>query len=68
MKMELTLFDLITFVHPQGVQLLKIYSDVVFCDSMWNLSQGGEFMLTIVVVDNENKLRMAAIFDCDTHH
>ena len=56
-------FDTLQSIHlmwPSGFDLLSKFGDVIFCDSMWNASNNGEYLLTIVVIDNENKLRLAA--------
>ena len=43
-----------------GVRLLKRFNDFIYCDSNWSISQDSEFLLTIVVKDNENNIRLAA--------
>jgi len=50
----------INFMWPEGVRLLNRFNDVIYCDSMWNITQDSEFLLTIVVKDNDNKIRLAA--------
>ena len=51
----------INLMSPEGHDLLRTHGDVIFCDSMWNVSCNGYFALTIVVVDENRKLRLAAI-------
>ena len=48
------------FMWPRGVDYLSIFGDVVYCDSMWSPCWEGYFLLTIVIVDNEDKIRLAA--------
>jgi len=50
----------INFMWPEGVRLLNRFNDVIYCDSMWSITQDSEFLLTIVVKDNENNIRLAA--------
>lgn len=44
-----------------GQALLKSHSDVIFCDSMWNVSKEKDRLLTIVVIDSHYKLKLAAM-------
>ena len=44
-----------------GQTLLKTHSDVIFCDSMWNVSKEKDRLLTIVVIDSHYKLKLAAM-------
>ena len=52
--------SMMTFIWPEGMNLLRTHSDVIFCDSMWNINEDGDHILTIVVVDKEENLRLAA--------
>ena len=52
--------SMLTFIWPEGINLLRTHSDAIFCDSMWNINEDGDHILTIVVVDKEEKLRLAA--------
>ena len=51
----------IDMMWKEGKSLLKTHSDVIFCDSMWNVSINGYFVLTIVVVDENYDIRLAAL-------
>ena len=50
----------VNFMWPEGAQLLATHSDVIFCDSMWDCNSEKDFLLTIVVIDKNYKLRLAA--------
>ncbi len=50
----------INFMWPEGVRLLNRFNDTIYCDSMWSITQDSEYLLTIVVKDNENNIRLAA--------
>lgn len=52
--------SMMSFIWPEGINLLRSHSDAIFCDSMWNVNEEGDYILTIVVVDKEEKLRLAA--------
>mgnify|MGYP004703151233 FL=1 len=41
--------------------LLRTHSDVIFCDSIWNVSKEKDRLLTIVVIDSDYKLKLAAM-------
>lgn len=51
----------IYMMWPEGKRLLKTHSDVIYCDSMWNTSKQCLFALTIVLVDENYKLRLGCI-------
>ncbi len=51
---------MLTFIWPEGLSLLKSHSDAIYCDSMWNINEDGDHILTIVTVNREEKLRLAA--------
>ena len=51
----------INMMWNEGKRLLTTHSDVLFCDSMWNVSFNGYFVLTIVVVDENYDIRLAAL-------
>ena len=59
-EMERLCLSMMTFIWPEGLDLLKTHSDAIFCDSMWSINEDGDHILTIVVVDREEKLRLAA--------
>ena len=44
-----------------GQDLLRTHSDVIFCDSIWNVSKEKDRLLTIVVIDSDYKLKLAAM-------
>jgi len=50
----------VNFMWPTGARLLATHSDVIFCDSMWDCSSDRDYLLTIVVIDKDYKLRLAA--------
>ena len=52
--------SMMTFIWPEGRCLLGSRSDAIFCDSMWHINEDGDYILTIVVVNKEEKLRLAA--------
>ena len=52
--------SMMCFMWPEGINLLKTHSEAIFCDSMWNVNEDGDHILTIVVVDKEEKLHLAA--------
>jgi len=52
--------SMLAFIWPEGQSLLASHSDVIFCDSMWAINEDGDHILTIVVEDKEEKLRLAA--------
>ena len=58
-KMRLCL-SMMTFIWPEGIHLLESHSDAIFCDSMWGINEDGDHIMTIVVVNREEKLRLAA--------
>ena len=41
--------------------LLRTHSNVIFCDSIWNVSKEKDHLLTIVVIDSDYKLKLAAM-------
>jgi len=51
----------LNLMYKDGKALLSTHSDVIFCDSLWNVSTCGYFGLTIVVVDENYRIRLAAI-------
>ena len=51
----------IYLMWPLGQKLLETHSDVVYCDSMWDATKDSDRLLTIVVKDKNNKLRLAAM-------
>jgi len=51
----------INLMWKEGKQLLSTHADVIFCDSMWNVSLNGYYVLTIVVVDKNYDLHLAAL-------
>ena len=51
----------INMMWKEGRSLLSTHSDVIFCDSMWNVSINGYYVLTIVVVDENYDIRLAAL-------
>jgi len=52
--------SVVTFMWPQGESLLKTHSDTIYCDSIWGVEQTGSKLATIVVIDCDNKIRLAA--------
>ena len=50
----------IHFMWPQGHELLKTCGDVIFSDSLWNVSYDSDFLLSIVVVDKNYELKLAS--------
>jgi len=51
----------INLMWNAGKNLLSTHSDVIFCDSIWGVSDNIYNGLTIVVVDENNDVRLAAI-------
>ena len=45
--------SMMSFIWPQGRDLLKTHGDAIFCDSMWTVNEDGDHILTIVVVDRD---------------
>ena len=52
--------SMMAFIWPEGKDLLASHSDAIFCDSMWAINEDGDHILTIVVVNHEGNLRLAA--------
>ena len=50
----------IHMVYPKGAQMLRTHGDVIYCDSIWSTTVDGDHLLTVVVVDEDNKLQLAA--------
>jgi len=40
--------------------LLESHSDVIYCDSIWNVSKNAYYGITIVVIDENSDIRLAA--------
>ena len=51
----------INLMWKEGKALLRTHHDVIFCDSMWNVSLNSYYVLTIVVVDENYDIRLAAL-------
>jgi len=51
----------INLMWKEGKSLLASHSDVIFCDSMWNVAANAYYVLTIVVVDENYDIRLAAL-------
>jgi len=51
----------INMMWKEGKRLLTTHADIIFCDSMWNVSFNGYYVLTIVVVDENADIRLAAL-------
>jgi len=51
----------INLMWKQGKRLLTTHGDVIFCDSMWNISKNGYYCLSVVVVDEHYDIRLAAL-------
>jgi len=51
----------INLMWNAGKSLLSTHSDVIFCDSIWGVSDNVYNALTIVVIDENNDIRLAAI-------
>ena len=47
-------------VYPEGAQMLTTHGDVIDCESIWGSTVDGDHLLTVVVVDEDNKLQLAA--------
>jgi len=45
----------------EGKRLLSSHGDVLYCDSMWNVSRNGYYALTIVILDENYTIRLAAM-------
>jgi len=54
----------LNLLYEDGKSLLSTHGEAIFCDSLWNVSENGYFGLTIVVVDENYKLRLGAISIC----
>ncbi len=50
----------IHFLWPKEADLLQTHSDVIFSDSLWQVSMDNDFLLTMVVIDKNNRLKLAA--------
>ena len=50
----------ISLIWPLGADLLGSHSDVIFCDSAWESTDQRDSLLTMVVIDKDYKLRLAA--------
>ena len=50
----------IHFLWPKGADLLQTHGDVVYSDSLWQVSKDNDFLLTMVVIDQNNNLKLAA--------
>ena len=63
-----TVLSVITFMWPTGESLLSTHADVIYCDSMWGTEQRGSKLATVVVVDHDDAIRLAAaaIMDNET--
>jgi len=59
-KGKVLCLSMMTFIYPEGLSLLKSHADAIFCDSMWSINEDGDHILTIVVANRENKLRLVA--------
>ena len=44
-----------------GAQLLETHGDAIWCDSLWSVSEDGDHLQTIVVMDKHSKLQLAAM-------
>jgi len=51
----------LNFMCESGMKLLNTHSDVIFCDSMWCCCNLGFKLLTIVVIDMNGDIRLAAV-------
>ena len=51
----------ICLMWPIMKKFLSSHADVIFCDSIWNISFGGYHLLTIVILDDNFRLRLAAM-------
>ena len=51
----------INMMWREGKSLLTTHSDVIYCDSMWNVSFNRYNVLTIVVVDQNYDIRLTAL-------
>lgn len=54
----------LTEIHllwKNGAELLKTHSDVIWCDSLWSVSQDGDNLQTIVIMDKHSKLQLTAM-------
>ena len=47
----------IHFLWPKGVDLLQTHSDVIYSDSLLQVSKDSDYLFTIVVIDKNNQLK-----------
>ena len=45
----------------EGAQLLSTHGDIIWCDSLWSVSQDGDNLQTIAVMDKHSKLQLAVM-------
>ena len=48
----------IHLMWKHGAELLRTHSDVIWCDSLWSVSQDGDNLQTIVIMDKHSKLQL----------
>jgi len=53
--------DAIMLMWPIGKRFLATHSDSIYCDSLWNVSVNGFACMTIVIDDDNDRLRLTCV-------